>query len=179
MDSYLDEKGQRNLGTYLNHIGEILGNDGRRASFALYAIWGSLAKESARAWSPSWRTCPTPLDMERAQDRVLHFLVDPELLRLLVAERARHFPPCAARTQPAQAAAQPLAPERHFPDSLYSVRLAIGRAISRWVPRCPTCHAPRNSPDAPSGERAGRGLTGPPPPPLLADAIPSREDVTQ
>jgi SRSO17 transposase len=76
MDSYLDEQGQRNLETYLDHIGEILGNDGRRASFALYAmgLWGQGERKSVEPIVA--RTCPTPLDTERAQDRVLHFLVD-------------------------------------------------------------------------------------------------------
>jgi SRSO17 transposase len=76
MDSYLDEQGQRNLETYLNHIGQILGNDGRRASFALYAM-GLFGEGERKSVEPIVaRTCPTPLDTERAQDRVLHFLVD-------------------------------------------------------------------------------------------------------
>ena len=36
-------------------------------------------------------------------------------------------------------------PERHFADSFATMRLAIARAIARWLPRCPACHAPRRS----------------------------------
>ena len=31
-------------------------------------------------------------------------------------------------------------PERHFPDSFITVRLAAARMIARWLPRCPACH---------------------------------------
>lgn len=33
-------------------------------------------------------------------------------------------------------------PERHFPDSFITVRLALVRAIAQWLPRCPACHQP-------------------------------------
>ncbi len=36
-------------------------------------------------------------------------------------------------------------PERHFTDSFATMRLAISRAIARWLPRCPACHAPRRA----------------------------------
>ena len=35
----------------------------------------------------------------------------------------------------------PSRPERHFHDSLITIRLAFARAIARWLPRCPVCHA--------------------------------------
>ena len=31
-------------------------------------------------------------------------------------------------------------PERHFVDSFITIRLALARAIARWLPRCPLCH---------------------------------------
>src|SRR5256885_6087244 len=31
-------------------------------------------------------------------------------------------------------------PERHFPDSLITVRLLVARTVASWLPRCPTCH---------------------------------------
>ena len=34
-------------------------------------------------------------------------------------------------------------PERHFPDSFDTIRLAMMRVLSRWLPRCPTCHCAR------------------------------------
>lgn len=46
-------------------------------------------------------------------------------------------------------------PERHFHDSFVTVRLAIARAIARWLPRCPVCPGRR-----PRGER--RPLVGHP-----------------
>jgi hypothetical protein len=46
-------------------------------------------------------------------------------------------------------------PERHFADSFATMRLAIARALARWLPRCPTCprvpstrHIPTNKCDA-------------------------------
>ncbi len=36
-------------------------------------------------------------------------------------------------------AAPPIRPERHVPNSITSVRIAIARAISRTLPRCPCC----------------------------------------
>ena len=36
----------------------------------------------------------------------------------------------------------PIRPERHLPNSITSVRLAIARAIARGLPRCPCCQQP-------------------------------------
>ncbi len=33
-----------------------------------------------------------------------------------------------------------LRPERHFVDSFITIRLALARAIARWLPRWPLCH---------------------------------------
>ena len=31
-------------------------------------------------------------------------------------------------------------PERHFVDSLATIRLTIARVLLKWLPRCPLCH---------------------------------------
>lgn len=55
-----------------------------------------------------------------------------------VAERVRLFPPRAdGKLTPTRS---PSRPERHFADSLITIRLALARAIARWLPRCPVCH---------------------------------------
>jgi SRSO17 transposase len=56
----------------------------------------------------------------------------------LVAERARAFPPRAdGRVKPVRSHARP---ERHFVDSLATIRLTIARVLLKWLPRCPLCH---------------------------------------
>src|ERR1044071_1012402 len=65
----------------------------------------------------------------------------------LGAERASR-PPRA--TQRRTTGGSPPRPERHFRDSLVTIRLAFARAIARWLPRCPVCHTiarpPRHGP---------------------------------
>jgi hypothetical protein len=41
-------------------------------------------------------------------------------------------------------------PERHFPDSFITVRLAIARSAAGWLPRCPDCHWRRHCGRSPS-----------------------------
>ena len=43
-------------------------------------------------------------------------------------------------------------PERHFADSFITVRLAVARVLTRWLPRCPLCH--RRPSAAPPGAHA-------------------------
>jgi hypothetical protein len=58
----------------------------------------------------------------------------------VVAERARLFPPRPEGRWPTTRSRS--RPERHLADSFITIRLAIAREISRWLPRCPSCHAP-------------------------------------
>jgi hypothetical protein len=55
-----------------------------------------------------------------------------------------HATPFSSKTIPdpevTDPADLPIRPERHVPNSLTSVRIAIARAISRILPRCPCCH---------------------------------------
>jgi len=61
----------------------------------------------------------------------------------LVAERASRFSPRPqGRRKPIRSYSRP---ERHFPDSARTARLAIARQIvAAFLPRCPTCHHPSN-----------------------------------
>jgi hypothetical protein len=53
-------------------------------------------------------------------------------------QRARHFPPRPeGRLKPTRSRSRP---ERHFPDSFITARLAIARRVASWLPRCPTCY---------------------------------------
>ncbi|WP_438045043.1 hypothetical protein [Sorangium sp. So ce128] len=58
----------------------------------------------------------------------------------IVAERDRSFfPRQTPKVTPTRSASRP---ERHFADSLATVRRAIARALIAWLPRCPACHRP-------------------------------------
>ena len=60
----------------------------------------------------------------------------------VVAERVRPFPPSAAgRIAIVRSLSRP---ERHFADSFPTVRRAIARVLTQWLPRCPGCHAPQS-----------------------------------
>ena len=70
----------------------------------------------------------------------------------IVAEHARLFPPRSeARIEPVRTASRP---ERHFPDSFATARIAIAQVLALWLPRCPFCRrscdcAPRSGGPAP------------------------------
>ena len=67
--------GQR-LESYLRTIGEVLGNDSRRGSFALYAM-GLLGDAERKSVEPiAARACPDPQKVEAVHQRLLHFAVD-------------------------------------------------------------------------------------------------------
>jgi hypothetical protein len=57
----------------------------------------------------------------------------------LVAEHARSFPPPRPNARCSTVRSN-TRPERHFHDSLVTLRIAIVRALlARWLPRCPCC----------------------------------------
>ncbi len=63
------------------------------------------------------------------------------------------FPPrLEGQLKPTRSASRP---ERHFPDSFISARIAMARVLATWLPRCPTCHrsnplySSRNQPGLP------------------------------
>lgn len=68
----------------------------------------------------------------------------------VVTERMRHFSPRPDGT--VEIVRTNSRPERHFADSFATIRLAIARALVRWLPRCPACHRSdhrRAGPNAP------------------------------
>jgi SRSO17 transposase len=76
MDTLLDESAQRRLAAYFDEIGEILGNPGRRTSFATYAL-GLLADGERKSIEPiAARACPDPLTVDAAHQRLQHFIAD-------------------------------------------------------------------------------------------------------
>jgi hypothetical protein len=72
----------------------------------------------------------------------------------LVAEQARAFPPRQLRPTRRHPTTRSIArPERHFADSLITVRIAVAIAVMRWLPRCPFCRRAIDSCSTSSAER--------------------------
>jgi len=64
------------LESYFRRIGEVLGNDSRRGSFAMYAM-GLLGDAERKSVEPiAARACPDPQKIEALHQRLLHFAVD-------------------------------------------------------------------------------------------------------
>ena len=76
MQTLLDQGGQRRLAEYLSHIGDVLGHDSRRASFATYAL-GLLSDAERKSIEPiAARSC---VDVERTSavhQQLQHFVTD-------------------------------------------------------------------------------------------------------
>ena len=72
----VDAGAERRLWTYFDRIGEILGDDARRASFAIYAM-GILGEGERKSVEPiAARACADPKGTDAAHQRLLHFMVD-------------------------------------------------------------------------------------------------------
>ncbi len=64
------------LESYFQRIGEVLGNESRRGSFALYAM-GLLGDGERKSVEPiAARACPDPQKVDAMHQRLLHFAVD-------------------------------------------------------------------------------------------------------
>lgn len=64
------------LESYFQRIGEVLGNESRRGSFALYAM-GLLGDAERKSVEPiAARACPDPKKVDAMHQRLLHFTVD-------------------------------------------------------------------------------------------------------
>src|SRR5437870_13816018 len=76
MTRFLDEAGVGRLEEYFGDIGEVLGDERRRASFAMYAmgLFGDGDRKSVEPMAA--RACGDPDETERAHDRLLHFMTD-------------------------------------------------------------------------------------------------------
>src|SRR5258706_5399090 len=73
----LGSDGAERLKDYFdNKIGKVLGDERRRASFAMYAM-GLFGEGDRKSVEPiAARACGDPDDTERAHDRLLHFMTD-------------------------------------------------------------------------------------------------------
>jgi SRSO17 transposase len=71
-----DAAAEQRFGAYLESIGDVLGNDARRASFSTYAL-GLLCDAERKSVEPiAAMTCTDPQRVDAAHQRLLHFTVD-------------------------------------------------------------------------------------------------------
>lgn len=67
---------ERRLDSYFERIGDVLGEESRRGSFALYAM-GLLGEGERKSVEPiAARACPDPKRVDAMHQRLLHFAVD-------------------------------------------------------------------------------------------------------
>jgi SRSO17 transposase len=72
----LDAAGVARLECYFDKIGVVLGDERRRASFAMYAM-GLFGEGDRKSVEPiAARACGDPDETQRAHDRLLHFMTD-------------------------------------------------------------------------------------------------------
>lgn len=70
----MDSAAERRLDEYFTAVGETLGDDKRRASFATYAM-GLLGEGDRKSMEPiAARTCPDPRTVDAAHQRIHHFV---------------------------------------------------------------------------------------------------------
>ena len=71
---FMDTAGVRRIESYFAHVGEVLGNAKRRASFAVYAL-GLLGSAERKSVEPmAALVCRNPKKMDAAHQRLLHFV---------------------------------------------------------------------------------------------------------
>src|SRR6266542_2809693 len=76
MDFLLDHEGEAQLKAYFDRIGDVLGYQKRRASFALYAfgLFGDAERKSVEPIAA--RACADPAKTDALHQRLCHFMVD-------------------------------------------------------------------------------------------------------
>ena len=76
MDTFMDASGVQRLEEYFRRIGDVLGEESRRGSFAIYAM-GLLGDGERKSVEPiAARACPDPSRTDAMHQRLLHFAVD-------------------------------------------------------------------------------------------------------
>jgi SRSO17 transposase len=76
MDSFMNAAAVQRLERYFRQIGDVLGDESRRGSFALYAM-GLLGDGERKSVEPiAARACPDPERVDAMHQRLLHFAVD-------------------------------------------------------------------------------------------------------
>ncbi|EPX54926.1 Mobile element protein [Cystobacter fuscus DSM 2262] len=76
MRTFMDASGVQRLEAYFQRIGDVLGEDSRRGSFAIYAM-GLLGDGERKSIEPiAARACPDPSKADALHQRLLHFAVN-------------------------------------------------------------------------------------------------------
>jgi SRSO17 transposase len=76
MRTFMDDQGVQRLKAYFQRIGDVLGEDSRRGSFAIYAM-GLLGEGERKSIEPiAARACPDPSKADAMHQRLLHFAVN-------------------------------------------------------------------------------------------------------
>jgi SRSO17 transposase len=76
MEPFMNAAAVQRLESYFQRIGDVLGNESRRGSFALYAM-GLLGDAERKSVEPiAARACPDPEKVDAMHQRLLHFTVD-------------------------------------------------------------------------------------------------------
>ena len=76
MRTIMDAEGVQRLEAYFQRIGDVLGEDSRRGSFAIYAM-GLLGEGERKSIEPiAARACPDPSKVDAMHQRLLHFAVN-------------------------------------------------------------------------------------------------------
>jgi len=74
METTLEAGAQRRLAEYFGELGNVLGSESRRASFAIYAM-GLLGDGERKSVEPiAARACPDPLKVDAMHQQLLHFV---------------------------------------------------------------------------------------------------------
>jgi SRSO17 transposase len=103
MDTFMDAGGVQRLEEYFRRIGDILGEERRRSSFAVYAL-GLLGDGERKSIEPiAARACPDPSKTEAMHQRLLHFAVDSRWSdREVRREAARYALDAMTRREPVE-----------------------------------------------------------------------------
>jgi SRSO17 transposase len=91
MEPFMNAAAMQRLESYFQQIGEVLGNESRRGSFALYAM-GLLGDAERKSVEPiAARACPDPEKVDAMHQRLLHFAVDSKWSDQEVRQQAAQY----------------------------------------------------------------------------------------
>jgi SRSO17 transposase len=104
MRTFMDANGVQRLEEYFQRIGDVLGGDSRRGSFAIYAM-GLLGDAERKSVEPiAARACPDPDKTDAMHQRLLHFAVNSRWSdREVRREAARYALGAMTRREPVEA----------------------------------------------------------------------------
>jgi SRSO17 transposase len=91
MRTFMDAQGVQRLEAYFQRMGDVLGEDSRRGSFAIYAM-GLLGEGERKSIEPiAARACPEPSKADAMHQRLLHFTVNSRWSDREVRREATHY----------------------------------------------------------------------------------------